>query len=105
MPKEDDAGKLASKIDDAITDATSGTPNTVADEKDTEKLDAQAELFVRKISDSVTKSIAELLKPSSPSPVGEDEEEVEEEGKKVRRKRRATPTPAPKKRSFLTFLG
>jgi hypothetical protein len=59
-------------------------------------------LIVRKISDAVTKSIAELLNPSA-KPIADDEEEVEEAGKKVRRKRKPKEVPTSKKRSWSLF--
>lgn len=93
---------LEDKVADAVTDATASVADTQGDDADKTE-DAKLELFARKISDNVTKAIAELLNPSKKSDqVPDDEEEVEEEGKKVRRKRKpATPVAKPKRKLFL----
>jgi hypothetical protein len=102
--KPDDSGnanKIAADIAAAAASvASKEAPNE--DEPD-DKLDAKAELFVRKVTDSVRTAIAELLNPSTPVELPADEEEVEEEGKKVRRKRKPS-APVPKKRSLLDKL-
>jgi hypothetical protein len=106
MTKENESS--ANNVAAAITEAVASVADTKPDAKpkDEEKLDAQAELFVRKISDSVTKAIAELLYPS-PSDDDDDDDDDDDEDDTPRRprKKKSTPAPAPKKRSFLTFLG
>ena len=91
---------LEDKVADAVTDATASVADTQGDDADKTE-DAKLELFARKISDSVTKAIAELLNPTKKSdPVAEDEKEVEEEGKNVRRQRRL-PVAKPKRKLCL----
>jgi hypothetical protein len=87
--KKDDTAALENKVTTAIADAL---PDVDAEQEAKpaskhDSKDAETELFIRRLTDSVTKSIANLLKPE-PTPIADDEEEVEEAGKKVRRKRR-----------------
>ena len=100
------ANKVAAAIASVPTEV-SNPPGNEAPKKEEpkeEKLDAQAELFVRRVTDSVTKALAELLNPSSTAKTEDEDDEIEEEGKKVRRKRKpSTPPPQPKKRNA-TFL-
>jgi hypothetical protein len=99
-----DADKIAADIAAAAASvAAKETPT----KQDDEELDAKAEFFIRKVTDSVRTAIAELLNPSAPAPVleADEEEEVVESGKKVRRKRKTSaPTPVVKKRSLLERL-
>lgn len=96
-----DTDKIAADI--AAAAASVGSKETPAEDDD-EKLDAKAEFFIRKMTDSVRTAIAELLNPSK-AELPSDEEEVEEAGKKVRRKRKTSaPTPVVKKRSLLERL-
>lgn len=97
-----DADKIAADIAAAAASvAAKETPT----KQDDEELDAKAEFFIRKVTDSVRTAIAELLNPSAPAPVLEADEEEEVESGKVRRKRKpAAPTPVVKKRSLLERL-
>jgi len=91
---------LEDKVADAVTDATASVADTQGDDADKTE-DAKLELFARKISDSVTKAIAELLNPTKKSdPVAE---EVEEEGKRGRRsaEKRRLPVAKPKRKLCL----
>jgi hypothetical protein len=98
----DSANQIANAVTDAVTDATSaGTP--VDGAKKNETLDPQAELFVRRITDSITKSIADLLKPQV-TETEEDDDTVEDSP--VKRKRRQAPNPQPaKKPTFWASIG
>lgn len=59
-------------IEDAVSDAVASVDTDVVDtQDDEEKLDARASLFVRQVTDAVTKSIADLLKPAPVEPVAE----------------------------------
>lgn len=93
MPKGTDES-----LEDAVATVVADLPSVVADTPSTktEDSDAKADLYVRKIIDGVTKSIADLLKPTA-APVEDDEPEV---------KRKRTPkavVPVVKKRSFTLF--
>jgi Zn-dependent M32 family carboxypeptidase len=93
--------KIATAIAGAVADATSATP--VVEGAAEEKLDAKAELFVRRITDSITKSIADLLKPAKPE---DDDDDDNEDDSPVRRKRRQAPAPQPvKKQSIWSSIG
>jgi mevalonate pyrophosphate decarboxylase len=92
---------VESAIAAAVTSVAASVPAQTDDDEKSE--DAKLDLFARKVSDSVTKAIAELLNPTKKEAPADDEEEVEEEGKKVRRKRKPPVIPAPKKRSFFLF--
>jgi hypothetical protein len=59
-------------IEDAVSDAVTDMDSDVVDSQDDEeKLDARANLFIRQVTDAVTKSIADLLQPAKPEPVAE----------------------------------
>ena len=91
----------ASQIADAVTDAVADATSTAAPAAET--LDPQAELFVRRITDSITKSIADLLKPQV-TETEEDDDTVEDSP--VKRKRRQAPNPQPaKKPTFWASIG
>ena len=96
----------ASQIADAVTDAVADATSTAAPAAETNKnetLDPQAELFVRRITDSITKSIADLLKPQV-TETEEDDDTVEDSP--VKRKRRQAPNPQPaKKPTFWASIG
>ena len=79
---------LEDKVVTAVAETASELPDTATDE-DNEKLDARAELFVRRVSDSVTKAIADLVKPAPSEPVvpiETDTAEVKKRKKKVQAK-------------------
>jgi hypothetical protein len=91
------ANQIANAVAEAVSDATATLPPVEG--KKEEKLDAQAELFIRRITDSVTKSLADLLKPA----VSESDDD---EDSPARRKRRAAPKPESKaKPTFFQSLG
>jgi hypothetical protein len=104
MPKEENE-TLEDKVSNAVTEVATSVADTKSDADKSE--DAKLELFARKVSDAVTKNIAELLSPSKKTEtLAEDEEEIEEEpGKKVRRKRTKTVDIRPPKKRIFTFLG
>ena len=85
-------------VDNQIATAVTEAVTNVAPEKsDDEKLDAKAELFVRRLTDAVTKSVAALLNP--------DDDDDDDDEPPIRRKRSAPkPPPTPKKKSFLDSL-
>jgi len=62
------SSELENKIATAVTETSGELPDTSSDE-DNEKLDARTELFVRRVSDSVTKAIADLIKPPVAEPI------------------------------------
>jgi hypothetical protein len=85
--------KEKNAIEDAVTDAVADMDTNVVDSPDDEeKLDARASLFVRQVTDAVTKSIADLLKPATPEPVTETIVVAEEptETPRPRQKRKQT---------------
>jgi hypothetical protein len=92
---------LEEKIATAITE----TPVSVVPEKGT-KPDDEAEFFIRRITEGVSKALAEMMAPKESKPADDEEEvEVEEEGKKVRKRRKKVQvTQQPKKPSFLERL-
>jgi hypothetical protein len=103
MAKEVKNESVESEIATAVTDAVAEVVDTSGAQKSEEKLDAQAELFVRRITDSVTKAMADILRPTPT-----DETDDEEEDSPVKRKRRKTvpiTTPKPKSATFLGRLG
>jgi hypothetical protein len=100
--ENESANQIANAVTDAVTDAASAA-TSVAGTKKTETLDPQAELFVRRITDSITKSIADLLKPQV-TETEEDDDTVEDSP--VKRKRRQAPNPQPaKKPTFWASIG
>ena len=94
-------------IQTVVADAASAAIASVVDEsrdkpakkEDEEKLDDKAELFVRRVTDSVTKAIADMLKP----PTKESESSDEDEDEPTKRKRKTSPT-KPKAKSLLDRL-
>ena len=106
-PDTDSSAPLATAVATAVTDALpkvdSPQPNGEGKKKE-EKLDEQAEFFVRRIASEVTKSIAELLKPSK-SADDDDDDDDDEEDSPVKRKRRTSVPPTKKKAFFITFFG
>ena len=54
--------KIENKVGVAVADAVSELPDMQTDEEN-KKLDERAELFVRRVSDEVTRAIANLVKP------------------------------------------
>jgi hypothetical protein len=100
--ENESASQIADAVTDAVADATS-TAAPAAGTKKNETLDPQAELFVRRITDSITKSIADLLKPQV-TETEEDDDTVEDSP--VKRKRRQAPNPQPaKKPTFWASIG
>jgi len=100
--KNESAIQIADAVTDAVADATS-TAAPAAETNKNETLDPQAELFVRRITDSITKSIADLLKPQV-TETEEDDDTVEDSP--VKRKRRQAPNPQPaKKPTFWASIG
>lgn len=100
--ENESANQIADAVTDAVADATS-TAAPAAGTKKNETLDPQAELFVRRITDSITKSIADLLKPQV-TETEEDDDTVEDSP--VKRKRRQAPNPQPaKKPTFWASIG
>jgi hypothetical protein len=100
--ENESASQIADAVTDAVSDATS-TAASAAGTKKNETLDPQAELFVRRITDSITKSIADLLKPQV-TETEEDDDTVEDSP--VKRKRRQAPNPQPpKKPTFWASIG
>lgn len=100
MAKENESvqGAVATAVTEAVSDMAPQTSN------EDEKLDARAELFVRKLTDSVTKAIADLLKPPAQAKDDDDGDDDKEEDSPVHRRRRA-PSPQPKKKNFFESLG
>jgi hypothetical protein len=72
MAKEVDAKQLEDKVAVAVAKESASVPDTESDESD-EKLDARAAMFVRQVTDSVVKQIADLIKPPEPEPEPEPE--------------------------------
>jgi hypothetical protein len=101
--ENESASQIADAVTDAVSDATS-TAASAAGTKKNETLDPQAELFVRRITDSITKSIADLLKPQVIETEEDDDDTVEDSP--VKRKRRQAPNPQPaKKPTFWASIG
>ena len=85
-----------SSVEDAVDSAIAEAASSVVDNKgddESKAEDAKLELFARKVSDAVTKSIAELLNPSK---------KPDDEESKPKRKP-APVAPKPKKRVFSFF--
>jgi hypothetical protein len=101
MAKEVKPDELEAKVADAVAGAVTEVPNPAEDAKPTEeskedeneKLDAQAELFVRRVVDGLTKNLSDLLNP--PKPPKKEKKEDSEVKKEVKTK--------PK--TFMTFFG
>jgi hypothetical protein len=88
------AEKKNAPIETAIADAVADSGTTLSDtettQEDADKLDARAELFVRRVSDSVTKAIADIVRPpvteTTIEPVVTENQEVKQRKKKVQQK-------------------
>jgi hypothetical protein len=96
---ENDAKSVENAIATAVTEAASDVAPKTSNED--VKLDAKAELFVRKITDSVTKAMANLLKP----PPEEIEDDDAEDSHVKRKRRNPSAPPPPKKTGFFESLG
>ena len=101
----DGADKVVSAVTEAVTDALDSGGDTPQSKNDPEeKLDPKAELFVRRITDSVRTAMAELLNPKKPDN-DDDNDDNDEAPDKPKRKtsKREPPKPKPR-RSILDRL-
>lgn len=88
MATKVESSELENKVASAVAEATSELPDTATDE-DNKKLDERAELFVRRVSDEVTRAIANLVKPPVAEPIVDpviETPEVKSRKKKVQQK-------------------
>ena len=98
MATKVESSELENKVATAVAEATSELPDTQGNEPKPEpkedenaKLDEQAELFVRRVVDGLTKNLSDLLNPPKKERKKE-EPEVKKEAKS-------------KPKSFMTFFG
>jgi hypothetical protein len=102
----DVGGSSSETVATAVADAVTESFKTVVDDsgdgkgkKESSKAteDEKAEYFIRRVTESVTKSIADLLKPPTPEKK-EEESEESDDGKEDKPRKRRAPTPAPTKK-------
>ena len=92
MATEADNADPVKVVEEAVKEVVKEEPKSEPKE---EALDAKAELFVRRVTDSVLKGIADILKPTEAT-------SVDSEDYPKRRKRKPASTPAqPTKRTSL----